>query len=657
MGVHIKIIGNDDNSDEYRAALDMQQILYDSLPENSSGDIILYPSVTLWGQNVKDIDLLMVGHLENCEVKCDFVQDNQETNDFVKIESFCIPIEIKSHSVDGILRQGTDWFVKYSMRNHNVTRQSNEQKISLMRFFENTLQTSIYVTNLIWFTEINRMELNNLLNAGSRRIKSNVFCRETSFKEIVQLILWQKQPIKAGRKYVFNSSLDGADVSKIQKALSFFASEKKISGDLTRKKVEMITNSDFQSKLIISNDNDNIAIYRGRAGTGKTIGLIQTAIKLVDDEQARVLILTYNKALVSDIRRLFALADLPDMFDVRCVAIKTMHSFFYRLINKALYDGKLHGDTFIAGYDKYLSELIDFINEDSEANDMVKEICSMDPDLDWDYLCIDEAQDWSDQERDVVLKLFDNRRILVADGGQQFVRNIQPCDWSIVRDRTNIKLKKCLRQKSNLIKFINHFSDTFDLSVTPVSGTEKMLGGKVIIVSNQNQILPIVKREYLKMLDNGNIAYDLLMFATNESFHWVNGKKQFKYIDEYHRDGIDIWDGTIVENRDEGFANSEQIRLLQYESGRGLEGWTVVCQDFDLFMNEKKRQFDPDTKVDELLLESKEEKLEKYLLNWGLIPFTRAIDTLIVTLSNVESDVSKALRIIAYENSDYIEWV
>lgn len=67
-------------------------------------------------------------------------------------------------------------------------------------------------------------------------------------------------------------------------------------------------------------------IYRGRAGTGKTVGLIRTAIHLVDEGQARVLMLTYNKALVSDIRRLFALAELPDMFEANCLHINTMHS-------------------------------------------------------------------------------------------------------------------------------------------------------------------------------------------------------------------------------------------------------------------------------------------------------------------------------------------
>ena len=658
MGVNIRVIGKEDNSDEYRAALYLQQILNDSIPSNAVGDIILYPSATLWGQNVKDIDLLMIGQLESCEVKCKFFTDNkEEVVDNVKIENFCIPIEIKSHSIDGISRQGTDWYVNYSTRQHNVTKQSNEQKISVMRFFENTLQTSMYVTNLIWFYEISKTELNGMLNVDGKKIISNVFSKEISFKELMQLILWQKRPFRTGKKYIYNAAFDGCDIKRIQQSLSFFAKEKKISGDLTRKRVEMITNSDFRDKLITNDDSGKLSIYRGRAGTGKTVGLIQTAIKLVDEEEARVLLLTYNKALVSDIRRLFALADLPDMFDVKCVAIKTLHSYFFKLVNTCLYDGKLHGDTFINKYDQYLKELLTFISEDSDALDLIQDTCKLEPELDWDYVFIDEAQDWTSAERDVVLKLYDNKRILVADGGQQYVRSIQPCDWSIVKERTNIKLKKCLRQKSNLIKFVNHYSETFSLPVNRVVGSDKMNGGKIVIVSDESKVNQVICDEYHNMCKNGNIPYDMLIFCPSDLLVWNGGVREFKYIEDFIKKGINIWDGAVSDNRADNYALSEEVRLLQYESGRGLEAWTTVCLDFDAFMSEKEKQYNPDTKIDELLLESKEEKLEKYLLNWGLIPITRAIDTLVITLRNPQSDIAKTLKLIAYENSDYIEWI
>ena len=656
MSVIVKVIGHENDTDEYRAALYLQRALNDTMPANANGDIILYPSATLWGQNVKDIDLLMVGQLDSCEIKLSF-NDKKEITDNVKIENFCIPIEIKSHSVDGIIRRGTDWLVKYSTREHNVTRQSNEQKISVMRFFENTLQTSMYVTNLIWFMEISRSELDALLSVSGKKIISNVLSRDITFKEIMQLILWQKRPFKVGNRYVFNASFEGCDIGRIQKSLTFFSKEKSGLGELTRKKVEMITNSDFRDKLIVKSESDTISIYRGRAGTGKTVGLIQTAIHLVDEEEARVLLLTYNKALVSDIRRLFALADLPDMFEIKCVAINTMHSYFFKLINVCMYDGKLYGDTFLNNYDKYLKELLDFISQDADALGIIKDECKEEPELNWDYVFIDEAQDWSEAERDIILKLFNNKNILVADGGQQYVRNVQPCDWSIVRDRTNIRLKKCLRQKSNLIKFVNHFSETFELSTNRIIGSDKMIGGKIIIVTEEDRIIPTIISEYNKMSNNGNIAYDMMVFTTGNKLKWNDGVKEFEYTEKLKRNNINVWDGTVSESRFDTIATSDEIRVLRYESGRGLEAWCVVCLDFDVFLNEKREQFNPNTKVDELMLESKEEKLEKYLLNWGMIPITRAIDALIITIKDINSDISKKLKKIALDNSDYIDWI
>lgn len=657
MGVNVRVIGENDNTDEYQAAEYMRQVLSDTIPGNAEGEIILYPSAYISGQNVKDIDLLMIGQLENCEVRCDFTSvENEPINDNVKIDSFCVAIELKSHGVNAIMRQGTDWYVKYPSRDHNVTKQSNEQKIAVMRFFDETLQVPVFATNLIWFEELSKQELNSLLSVGGKRIKSNVFCREVSFKYLIQLLLWQKQPYKIGKNYVFNSFNKGCDINKIKQSIEFFWKEKRVIGELTRKRVEMITKSDFSDKQIIKSEDSNISIYRGRAGTGKTVGLIQTAIQLVDEEQARVLILTYNKALVSDIRRLFALANLPDMFDVNCVSIMTLHSYFYRLINKCLYEGELDGETFINSYEKYLIELLGFLKEDSVAIEMVKEICRNDPKLDWDYLFIDEAQDWSDSERDIVLNLFEHNQILVADGGQQFVRNIKPCDWSIVRDRKNIKLKKCLRQKSNLIKFVNHYSESFGIPTTRVVGSEKMLGGRIIIVSDKDKLIPIVKQEYQNLINNGNIPYDMLVFSPRDMVNKTDDIG-YKDIESFRTAGFDVWDGTVSGNRDEGFASNNQIRLFQYDSGRGLEGWSVVCLDYDAFLNDKKNHFDYNYQIDELLLESKEEKLEKYLLNWGLIPITRAIDTLIISIRDIESEFSKILRLIAYENSDYVDWV
>jgi len=59
----------------------------------------------------------------------------------------------------------------------------------------------------------------------------------------------------------------------------------------------------------------------------------------------------------------------------------------------------------------------------------------------------------------------------------------------------------------------------------------------------------------------------------------------------------------------------------------------------------------------ELALESFEEKRNRFVYLWALIPMTRAIDTLVITLKDKESYVAKVLREIYEENPDFIEWI
>ena len=96
--------------------------------------------------------------------------------------------------------------------------------------------------------------------------------------------------------------------------------------------------------------------------------------------------------------------------------------------------------------------------------------------------------------------------------------------------------------------------------------------------------------------------------------------------------------------------------LLQYESCRGLEGWTVVCLELDEFMRYKFETFE-EVDTGELALETFEEKRERFVNLWTLIPLTRAIDTLIITIKNPASKIAKVLNEIYLKNPDNIEWI
>lgn len=654
MSVNVMVCGADQTTDEYIAALKLKRIILDSLPWDAIGEIVLFASATLMGQAVKDIDILMIGEVKNYSVDAEFCTEaNGCVKEKVVISSFCTTIEVKGHDISGILVNGTDFYVKYGAKTHCVTDQSNKQKIAAKNFFERTLMDSPFVTNVIWFTQTTPGDIKKLLANNGRTMPSNVLGRDFDFKELVQLLIWQKPPYKKWDTYIFDSNHNSNSLQTIKNAMSLFSKTKAHMGEMTRRRIEQLTNKAFQADALIDAQG-KVSIYRGRAGTGKTVGLLQTAIHLVDEKQARVLMLTYNKALVSDIRRLLALAELPDMFEENCLHINTMHSYFFQLTNTVLYNGRMRGNKFLEKYDSILKELLSFMN-DNDTVEMVKEICASDSILDWDYVLIDEAQDWSNLERDIILKLFDKGKIIVADGGQQFVRRINVCDWSVIRDRNNIKLKYCLRQKENLVAFVNAYSQKLDILGSKILTKNNAPGGKVIITTD-DKIFSVHHQEMQRLSDAGNIAYDMLYLVPHELVKRNYGDSSFALKTKFEQNGIFIWDGTSSDNRENYSIDAEEMRLLQYDSARGLEGWTVVCMDFDVFLKEKSAEYQDDS-VDALMLESQEERKQKYLYNWAMIPLTRAIDTIIITIKDQTSETARLLKRISEEHPDFVSWL
>ena len=654
MSVLVSVIGSDKKSDEYQAALKLKNIIQKSIPQNVIGEIVLYSSANLVGQTVKDVDLIMLGILQNYDLNLEFVnQENQYVKESVSIKSFCTTIEVKSHSIDGISRIGTDFYVDYSKGKHCVTEQSNKQKLSAMNFFQKTLSFTPFVTNLIWFTEITRLDLNDLLKVDSREMPANVLARDFKFSDVMQLLVWQKNPYISRKKYVFDSNYENCSVSDIQKALDLFSRVKETMGEQTRQKIEMISRKGLSVDSLIPQDG-KMPICRGRAGTGKTIALIQTAIKLVDEEYARVLMLTYNKALVSDVRRLFALSELPDLFNESCVHIATMHSFFYRIINYCMYSGKLSGETFISKYENYLLELLEFIGDDEDGIQCIKDIAQKDNYLNWDYVLIDEAQDWTKEEQKLLTLLFDNDHIIVADGGKQFVRSVDVCDWSIIKNKENIKLKYCLRQKNNIIKFINRFFEEYSGVDKGIISSEKLLGGKVIIINNADKEFDCYKEEIQKLKEVGNIAYDMLFLVPHEM---VNREKEKSFLltDMFEDHGLYLWDGTNAETREDYTVQADEVRVLQYDSARGLEGWCVCCLKLDKMVNEKRNEFTG--KSNPLFLKSIEDSINEYIDNWLMIAMTRAIDTLIISIEDAMSKEGRILKKLSNDYPDYISWI
>jgi hypothetical protein len=130
----------------------------------------------------------------------------------------------------------------------------------------------------------------------------------------------------------------------------------------------------------------------------------------------------------------------------------------------------------------------------------------------------------------------------------------------------------------------------------------------------------------------------------------------FKLFDEYRHQGINVYDGTNITTRSQYPTNLELCRLFQYDSCRGLEGWTVVCLDFDQLFQYKMDSY-VDAPNEELALETPGERANRFVTLWTLMPLTRAIDTLVITLSNSNSEIARRLKEVSNTMPDVIEWV
>lgn len=134
----------------------------------------------------------------------------------------------------------------------------------------------------------------------------------------------------------------------------------------------------------------------------------------------------------------------------------------------------------------------------------------------------------------------------------------------------------------------------------------------------------------------------------------VDNDTLFKSPGEFEHKDVRLWDGTNDENRLEFSVDISESRVVQYESSRGLEGWTVCCLNFDEYMQIKESQFDPNTEGNALFLQNSEETKKKYMLNWVLLPMTRAIDTLIITLKDENNIYSESMLGLAEQHPDYV---
>jgi len=260
---------------------------------------------------------------------------------------------------------------------------------------------------------------------------------------------------------------------------------------------------------------------------------------------------------------------------------------------------------------------------------------------------VDEAQDCLGIEKELIYKIFGWERSIVSYGNKQLVRKDE-LDWGIgiqSKNKNVVNLKVSYRNKNNLVDFFNSYSELISKGPSwELRENKNIPGGKIKIFVGTGKYTKLEHQQNAQSLvEEKDSMYDMMFFTPSKR----DGHEYSKELEEtLIQWGYKAFNSTNKKNN-EHFPIDEH-RIINFHSCRGLEAWITVLWRLDVILKEIKSYYkhDHDTTC------SFEEGLRVYTDNWIFMLFTRAIDTLIITLEDDSTEEAQAILKLA-ENSKF----
>jgi len=291
-------------------------------------------------------------------------------------------------------------------------------------------------------------------------------------------------------------------------------------------------------------------------------------------------------------------------------------------------------------------------------------------------LIIDEGQDCHNYEREIFYEMFDPKNIVISHGGkEQLIRFSNTCDWGYFKGK-RIQTKKIpsgnksYRIKQNILDFCNFIAEKYRIDLNLKSFSEEDPGQ---IIFDFRQInTQTIKTSFSSLIEKGNVngcsnLESLLIMDVNKSTFEIgnnnhNTKHEFETIvNEFNvmeertitkhnnfpyltelNSLTEYWLGAVDDKNKLSFPSPNEVRIINYESCRGLEAWCVMCLNFDKFFLSQSESKDAENYLlNEDMYLTKEQRSAMYAITWVLMAATRAIDTLYIQVSGTSSDFSK----------------
>ncbi len=718
----IEVLGQNVETPEYGKALELKAMFEEWLKDrkDKNDEVMIIPNLRLYGEEVTDLDVLIVARFDNGLSKElpfypkeneENLQESQEMiTKTVNFHSFAIAITFRKEQSAENFKVKDDIWLTSGNRSANISKYSKDISFSAKHFLSIFLgvESNPFVVSIFSFERLPFSKYNQ-----DEKTASFIKGKLTLDKLLHSIILINK-PTKNKDFYNLNGFYNNkTDFDKIGDVVKHFSIIRNSIGPLTKQKMNMFSNARNDLPEYFNKIGNELLILKGGAGTGKTMKLLQLA-KEVYDSGNRCLILSYNKALTQDISRLLQLSDIAGDPLEPTIKIETIHKFIRPIINElsewekeerekkkkqilkeknedyteeAI--AKLTNDEqnsikhhlwahFLEFYDEHLIEAQKNIDkflmaESKDTFTTIHEIKN-----NYDYIFIDEAQDWKKEERDILYAIFGSKNIIIADGMEQLIRANEPLNWGVSKGVRVINHSvdfpaKSLRQKAKLCEFQKLFAARFG-TIWDVQKNENYDDGKIWVYNGElNEHMFGQLKECTANYSNDK--YDDIMFLTpghltdrrtekrpidNAGITRVVNetvKRSFSLIDDWKKMGISLHDLTHIDRESSKQPMLGDYRVLSYDSCRGLESFAVVALEMDTFFDTKLRHYNGKQELmkqgDMFIIP--EDKAIQYASMWALIIFSRPVDLLLITIKNKDSIFYKVLEEISNSSPGLIQ--
>ncbi|SKA24817.1 DNA/RNA helicase domain-containing protein [Consotaella salsifontis] len=318
---------------EYEAAVHLRKQILAVWPDlGQSGDdhIKIFVGLKLYGRKIEDIDLVVIGHLAvPRSFDTEFKFYPREGDPFIprraSVKNFLLVIETKSHDATGVKFDDKIALVRYRRSGHNawepVTEKNRQQMFEFKAYLAERGVNRVYVQDLIFFSGLREADL--------PKRPHDCFGINASFERILNILGQISGPNHQGRDAFISFGSDEVFEELLSPDFALLQTLEPTPLDRTR--MDRIVKAALADTWLDDLGKKQV-IFRGRGGVGKTVILLQMAYRAFDREQMRSMMLTYNKALVADMRRTMALLGVPRSIEKGGISIETVHAFIGRLM-------------------------------------------------------------------------------------------------------------------------------------------------------------------------------------------------------------------------------------------------------------------------------------------------------------------------------------